>query len=402
MPEPPTGLWKDGPYPNRWRTGTKKPLSGSREGRASYINPGLDELLYNSRWFRVPTNPHCDVVSAFEIKAFELFRLPTEAPRPSGILIVHGRITDTSQPFRVLDTVVNHNEQHGRVMRTWLQGILPPKVFVHSSHRRAEHITLMTYRSFRMPTLPGLRGANAAQMPNAWLAYIASSGRIVPDIEKIDSAGTVIGMSVSLRGLVSRSGIALVGLRRDSGRSDGSRGFDYGGAEFFVEGLYSDTMLLAQLQKYKVRELRERLNAARRAGGRPDQLASLEQEVIAFRATYWRSDFAPQGSQDDFLQAYQETNGVAVELGEVHDQIREYSDQVQRRQQELTNAVLGVLTVLAFPLGIATAVWAGIANRTFGELGITSGIGLILAAVIVIIFPGARSMLRGVLPHRRG
>ena len=157
-------------------------------------------------------------------------------------------------------------------------------------------------------------------------------------------------------------------------------------------------MLLAQLQKYKVRELRERLNSARAAGGRADQLASLEQETIAFRVMYWRRDFAPQGSQDDFLKAYQDTNGVAIDLGEVHDQIREYSDQVQRHQQELTNAVLGILTVLAFPLGIATAIWAGVANHTFVQLGVALGLGLLFAA-LTLLLPGTRTMLRGILPR---
>ncbi len=293
MSGPPVGSWEEGPYPNHWRTGTRRPLSGCRLGRAAYINPGLDDLLYTGRWFRLPDDPRCAAAEAFKVKAFELFQLPTETPRPTGILIVHGRITDTSEPFRVLDMVVNHNEQHGKLMRTWVQGVLPSDVTVYPLHRRAEHITLMTYRSIHMPAPPGLMGLNGRQVPDAWLAYIASSGRIVPDIEMIGSVGTVIGMSVSLRGLVSKSGIALIGLKRDSGRSDGSRGFDYGGAEFFVEGLYSDTMLLAQLQKYKVRELRERLNSARAAGGRADQLASLEQETIAFRVMYWRRDLCP-------------------------------------------------------------------------------------------------------------
>ena len=113
---------------------------------------------------------------------------------------------------------------------------------------------------------------------------------------------------------------------------------------------------------------------------------------------YWRRDFAPQGSQDDFLKAYQETNGVATDLGEVHDQIREYSDQVQRHQQELTNAVLGILTVLAFPLGIATAIWGGVANHTLVQLGVALGIGLLFAA-LTLLLPGTRTMLRGILPR---
>jgi uncharacterized protein YukE len=391
--------WQAGPYPNNWRTGTKKPLSGSRDGRAAYINPGLDDLLYEGRWYRIPDDPGCAATAAFEVKAFELFRIPTEKPRPSGILVVHGRITDMSEPLRVLDTVVNHNEQHGKPMRIWIQGLLPPNATVYPLHRRAEHISLMTFRSTRMAALPGLSHLSENQLPNAWLAYIATSGRIVPDMDMIGSVGTVVGMSLSLRGLVSKAGIALVGLQADSGRSDGSHGFDYGGAEFFVEGLYSDTMLLAQLQKYKVRELREKLNTARAAGGDADQLASLEQELIAFRVTYWRSDFAPQGSQDDFLKAYQEVNGVVAELDEIHNQIREYSDQVQRHQQELTNAVLGILTVLAFPLGIAMAIWGGITKHTFAQLGVALGIGLFVA-VLTLLLPGTRTLLRGVLPRR--
>ncbi len=304
-----------------------------------------------------------------------------------------------SKPLRVLDTVVNHNEQHGKPMRTWIQGLLPENATVYPMHRRAEHITLMTFKSARMAALPGLSGLSDKQLPNAWLAYIATSGRIVPDTDMMSSVGTVVGMSVSLRGLVSKAGIALVGLQADSGRSDGSLGFDYGGAEFFVDGLYSDTMLLAQLQKYAVRELREKLNAARAAGGDAGQLASLEQELVTFRATYWRSDFAPQGSQDDFLKTYQEVNGVVAEVDEIHNQIREYSDQVQRHQQELTNAVLGILTVLAFPLGIAMAIWSGINKHTFAQLAIALGIGLLVAA-LTLLLPGTRTLLRGVLPRR--
>jgi uncharacterized protein YukE len=395
----PDGPWQTGPYPNQWRTGTKKPLSGSRAGRAPYINPGLDDLLYNGRWFRIPADPGCTVTSAFEAKAFELYHLPTVSPRPSGILVVHGRITNLSEPMRVLDLVVNHNEQHGKPMRTWIQGLLPSNAAVYPLHRRAEHITLLTFRSTRIAALPGLSNLDDKQLPNAWLAYIATSGRIVPDKDMISSVGNVIGMSLSLRGLVSKAGIALVGLQADSGRSDGSIGFDYGGAEFFVEGLYSDTILLAQLQKYTVRELREKLNAARAAGGAADQLASLEQELVTFRATYWRGDFAPQGSQDDFLKAYQQVNGIAAQLDEIHNQIREYSDQVQRNQQDLTNAVLGILTVLAFPFGIAVGIWAGITNHSLAQLGIALGSALCFAA-LTLLFPGTRTLLRGILPRR--
>jgi uncharacterized protein YukE len=284
-------------------------------------------------------------------------------------------------------------------MRAWIQGLLPSNTTVYPMHRRAEHITLLTFRSTQMAPLPGLSNLDEKQLPNVWLAFIAASGRIVPDEDMITSAGNVIGMSISLRGLVSKAGIALVGLQADSGRSDGSTGFDYGGAEFFVEGLYSDTMLLAQLQRYTVRELREKLNMARAAGGAADQLASLEQELVAFRATYWRSDFAPQGSQDDFLKAYQEVDGVGAELDEIHNQIREYSDQVQRHQQDLTNAVLGILTVLAFPFGIAVGIWAGITNHSFVQLGIALGSALFFS-VLTLLFPGTRTLLRGVLPRR--
>jgi hypothetical protein len=292
---------------------------------------------------------------------------------------------------------VNHNEQHGKKMRTWIEGVLPSCATVYPLHRRAEHITLITFDSARMASLPGLNKVNRRFLADAWLAYLANSGRIVPDVEMIGSVGTLIGMSVSLRGLVSRAGIALVGLLEDSGRSDGSQGFDYGGAEFFVEGLYSDAMLLAQLQRNKVRELREKLNDARASGAKAQQLVGLERELIAFRVSYWRTDFAPQGSQDDFLKAYHNVHGVFAELEEVHNQISEYSDQVQRRQQQLTNAVLGILTVLAFPLGIAVAIWSGIGKHTVGDLLLALGIGVALA-VLTLLLPGTRTLLGALLP----
>src|SRR5690242_11606912 len=103
----PGGDWLAGPYPNKWRTGTNRPLSGTREGRAAYLNPGLESLLYEHRWYRVPADSQCTAAPAFETKAFELFSLPTVSPRPTGILVVHGRIVDLSGPWPVLNSVVN-------------------------------------------------------------------------------------------------------------------------------------------------------------------------------------------------------------------------------------------------------------------------------------------------------
>jgi hypothetical protein len=343
----------------------------------------------------------CAAAPAFETKAFELFGLPTASPRPTGILVVHGHVVDLSGPWSVLNTVVDHNEQHGKKMRAWIEDALPSCATVYPPHRRAEHITLITFDSTRMASLPGLNDADRKYLADAWLGYLANSGRIVPDVEMIESVGKLIGMSASLRGLVSKAGIALVGLREDTGRSDGSQGFDYGGAEFFVEGLYSDAMLLAQLQRYRVRELREKLNDARTSGGKAQQLVALEQELITFRVTYWRTDFAPQGSQDDFLSAYHNVNGVVAELEEVHNQISEYSDQVQRGQQQLTNAVLGVLTVLAFPLGTAVAIWSGISKHTIGELLLALAIGVTIAA-LTLLLPGTRALLAALLPRNVG
>jgi len=175
----------------------------------------------------------------------------------------------------------------------------------------------------------------------------------------------------------------------DTGISDGSQGFDFGGAEFFVHGLYTDTLLLALLQKSALLSFRERLFEARKHGLQKSDLQSLESDLVDFRAGYWRTDFAPQGSEDDFLTAYQTIFGLPAILEELRLQISEYASQFQRREQEITNGVLYILAFLGLPTTIALTVWAGIEGHTPAQLWIYGSCVLAFSALFLII-PGIR------------
>lgn len=392
----PSEQWRKGPYPNSWRLGVRK-LSGDRAGRRQYVNPGIDELLYENRWHQLMTGT-CPALPSLELKAMEVLALPTEPPQPNALLVVHGRIdVSTQDAFAVLRRTLNHNPSHGAEMRDWLSDVVDPWANVHSLHRRSAHVTLVTTSG----PMTGESGTSQPAMeksaPNEWLAQIASYGRYAPDVDLLPDTGRFIGMSENLRGLVSRSCIALAGLKPDSGLSDGSLGFDYGGAEFFAEGLYADVLLLGQLQAVSILQLRERISEARRRGSSRQELDSLELNVVDFRQKYWRRDVAPQGSQDEFLVAFQEINSLGEMLSEVTSQLTEYSAHVQRHEQQLTNAVLGLVALLAFPLSIAVTIWAGIDQRTTTQLviAILSGLGTFL--LMAVIFPGVRKILGDLL-----
>lgn len=395
----PASNWVHGPFPNYWRTGRRQ-VTGDVNGRRPYVRPGIDGLLYDERWHQLALGP-CPALPELELKAFEVLALPVCEPQPTALLVVHGRI-DVGCPdvFVALDRALNHNPSHGSAMRSWLETLVNPWAEVHSDHRRAEHVTLVTSSAASMPPLDGRSSANSSDHHNYWLARIASHGRYAPDPELIEHAGKLVGMSGRLRGLVGRSCIAVAGLLADSGRSDGTSGFDYGGAEFFAEGLYLDVLLLGQLQTYSILDLRRRIADARRLGSSTRHLDALELAVVDFRRKYWRTDFAPQGSQDDFLAAYQEANSLPQLLGEVSSQLAEYSGHVQRHEQQLTNAAIGLVGLLGFPLSLAVGIWAGLDDRTGRQLQLA-----LLCAIGVFLFltaalPGVRRLARDLI--RRG
>lgn len=393
--EPPQP-WRGGPFENRWRTGARR-LDGSRVGRRKYVNAGLDAILYGDRWHRLLEGP-CPALQELELKGAEVLRIPSTLPQPTGLLVVHARVTPngSASALGTLSRAVNHNDSHGQAMRDWLTELVNPWGRVHSQHRRSQHVTLATSSGGRMPGLNDVPGTDQ-EGHDLWLARLAASGRHAPDPDKLESAGVFVGMSAKLRGCVGRSGIVVVGLEPDSGASDGATGFDYGGGEFFVEGLYTDVLLLGQLQAHGIHSLREQLNDARERGSAKSDLEALELKVIDFRRKYWRSDFAPQGSQDDFLAAYQTVHGHKGFLDELTSQVAEYSSHVQRREQELTNALLGLFTLIALPVTVAIGIWAGIDNRTACQLLVALGCAAAFVCII-LLHPGARRLLRQLSP----
>ena len=302
--------------------------------------------------------------------------------------------------LKTISEVVNHNPSHGAPMRAWLDQIVDPWARLATTHRRAEHVSVVTGDSSAMPDTPLVAITPGVNGHNLWLASLAASGRYGPDIDTMTDVGTYISMSNRIRGLVGRDGIALVGLLPDDGASDGTSGFDYGGLEFFAEGLYTDTLLFARLQRIMVGELRDELTTARVDGSSKSDLRRLEGRLVDFRREYWRTDFAPQGSQDDFLMAYQVENSLPGQLAEVAAQLAEYSAQVQRTEQELTNAILGLVTIVALPVSSAIAIWAGVDDRSLCQLLV--GLG---AAVVVIIMllaiPAARALLAPLARRKR-
>lgn len=390
----PGAEWQQGPWINRWRRGTPREVTGDRVGRRRYLSDGLDPILYDKRWHREsPQIAAPPVAGVSRVKAIEAWRLPTTAPRPSGILVVHLSIDPCSDVLKTISEVVNHNPSHGASMRAWINDLVDPWARIASSHRRAEHVSVVTSDSSAMPGTPMVSITGDVNGHDLWLASLAASGRYGPDTDLMAHAGTYISMSNRMRGLVGRDGIAVVGLQPDDGSSSGASGFDYGGLEFFAEGLYTDTLLFARLQRIMVGELRDELTAARLSGSSKQNLRQLERRLVDFRREYWRTDFAPQGSQDDFLVGYQSENSLPSQLSEIAGQLAEYSAQVQRTEQELTNAILGLVTIIAFPVSSAIAIWAGIDNRSLCQLLIALA-SAVAVTVGLIAIPGARALLK--------
>lgn len=84
---------------------------------------------------------------------------------------------------------------------------------------------------------------------------------------------------------------------------------------------------------------------------------------------------------------------MVEELSELALEIGEYAGQVQRQAQEVTNAVLGLVAIVAFPISLSVAIWTGVEHRTLFQL-LLFLVGGLAMSVGLFLLPGSRSLLR--------
>ena len=235
-----------------------------------------------------------------------------------------------------------------------------------------------------------------------WLWSLSSQARFQPDASTISNfRDRQIRPSDQLRAAVSRDSLGLVALAQDVGDSD-IRNF-FNGAQFFVEGLYTDAMLLALAQRTLLSSIADEVQRTTEVGPSLETLGALEDRVLKFRREYWTTDFAPQGIHDEVISRYRQEHALDSLLEQVSRDLADYSRRVQSVATDTTNAVLGFLTIVGLPITIGLTAWQGYNSNRLVSLIVVAGISL-LVAFSSLIHPTprrlAKSIIRTLRPRR--
>lgn len=392
--------WELGPLPGAWRAGTGKAVSGDIGGRLPYIDDGLEDLLYRRggtsliRRHHIYDPPLSGPRPGAVAEALEILQLPTAAPIANALLVVHVRI-DPAQSVKdikhSLNYITNHNPRHADGARSWIREIVEPWATVSRSHRRAQHVTLVTGKSPTLPNMDEPPTGDPVDTTTLWLAALASSGRYRPDPASLkgpqleSSEAHLVWMSDNLRGVVSRDGFMMVGLKADTPGTGGRHGFDYDGAQFFAQGLYTDVLLLATAQRLGLDALSmdvESLHADRSALRALDMF---EKSFSDFRSYVWRQTFAPQGSQDEVLVALQAMQHLPEQESRVARSLTEVSAQSSRVEQMEVGNLLRTLTILGVAWGF---VWTWLDGNKIKWRFNAIWVVAVLVLCLLIVRPG--------------
>lgn len=358
--------WQPGPFPNQWtrtRENRQNELIGTSAERLAYINPRLERVLYRRdthdiRWHKAPV-PSSFSPAYYRPKATEVLRLPT-ARGVNGLLMVHGSIpsrTDGSI-LDTLKTLANHNPTHGADVRNWLNSQISDWAEINPASRRATFIALVTPARDSLGDRFDTTEHEDWTPADQWLWGLSSLARFEPDRTTLETfRSKQIRPSSKLAAVVSRDSVGLVGLAKDPGVGLAGNFFD--GAQFFVEGLYTDALAVAYAQRILIAGLAEAIDSAAASEPTVETLAALEDRVLEFRREYWTTDFAPQGIHDEMILRYREAHDLPERLEQVTRDIADYSRRLQTLATDTTNAVLGFLTIVGLPITIALAGWQG-------------------------------------------
>ena len=224
-----------------------------------------------------------------------------------------------------------------------------------------------------------------------WLATLASSGRYHPDPASLNgpqlesSEAHLVWMSDNLRGVVSRDGFMMVGLKSDTLGTGGRHGFDYDGAQFFAQGLYTDVLLLATVQRLGLDALSKDVESLHADRSALRALDVFEKSLSDFRTYVWRQTFAPQGSHDEVLGALQAMQHLPEQESRVARSLTELSAQSSRVVQEQVGNLLRTLTILGVVWGFA---WTWLDGNQIGWRFNAIGVFAVLVLGLLVVRPG--------------
>lgn len=371
--------WEEGPLPLR----AGSTVAGA-DARRSYFNRRAGQALYGpGRVHRFAEPSESPPGLDFEVSGLELVG--------GLLLVVHGTVrADGPGLVEGLRRLVDLGA--GSALRGWCESLLGRCGRVGARVRRANVLVQVTPEGALDRPLPS--PAYDGWTPELqWLWLLASATpaatyRPAPEIGDA-LADSLLRLSDGWQALILRDGAAFLGSGPDMGPI--YRLAD--DPELHFRTIYLDAFLLGMIQGRRLGEIADDLAALGDPVRHPDRLDALERELAEFRNVYWWQQLGPQWHGNQVLRAYHRQNEMSELLEQVSEQLADSARKAQTAASNRAGALLGVLTVVGLPFGLAVGILAALEIPDWRWLVVSLAAAAVCTAGLLLTTPG-RELVR--------
>jgi hypothetical protein len=396
---PPGAPWQAGPLP----LGTND-VSQEISDRTSYYHPRAAEVLYGGdegcRWHRVLEEPQA--LEGTELIAGELLSFPGP-DQANGLAVVHLRLTGelAGSSLDALRGLV-HYRADAPSSQPWLSTWLQPHATLAATNKRA-FCAVFAHAGLDLPDLHAGMAIRPDWDPyTQWMFHLAAA--TPPDKYPPHPASAAdlmqgrLALSADWEALVLRDGAAFLMYPHQSGFADS--------AERYFRSIYTDAFLLGGAQRIRLHQIADRLARLADPERSVRPLLQLHQEVTTFRNSYWWQHVTGHGPANDLLRAYQQqhrlgeiASQIFTGLAESADQARIVAAERQSEQSARGNALIGLVTIVGLPFGIALALVQAL-NAKPCQVWAAMGMAAVVAVLLATTDAG-QTALAPLLPWRK-
>lgn len=371
--------WEDGPLPLG-----EGGSAATAEARRAYFNERAAKALHGSaRLHRAGDGAIEPPEAGLDVLGLELVA--------GSLLVVHGTLRAGGLGLvESLQRLVDVGPE--APSRRWLDGLLGGHGSVSARARRAMVLVHVTPDGdLARPLASPAYDRWSPELQWLWLfASATPAAAYLPAPESGEALGaSLLLFSAGWRALVLRDGAAFLGSGPDMGpiyRLSAD-------PEVHFRSIYLDAFLLGMIQRLRLGEIADRLAALGDPVRHPDRLGQLQQEAATFRNVLWWRQLGPHWAGSELLRAYQRQHEIPELFAQVVGELDDYARTAQTAASQRVEALLGIITVVGLPFGLAVGIMHALEISDWEWLVVSLAAAAAFTAAILVTAPG-RALVR--------